>query len=432
MWSAYHLARAGASVALAEMAPGATSLGASQRSLGSLRRQFTTPENVQLSAQSYDTFRNAHSLLLDAKGQEQSIGWTDGAYCFLGSDTDAVKASIAKGVATAVGNGATVDFVDGAAAVSARLGDLVSVDGIGCAAIGTAGEGWFDPWMMCGALRRHLATLPNVTVMPLLRCVGFSSRGGGALGAGVDAVSFARLGAAGSGGVTVRARSHVVLACGPWSGAVAALAGLDDVPVEPRRRSIFVVHTCYTPGGGGGGDAPPPAAGAAEPRLRDLATGLPLLLIDASGAYVRAENATSGNGVYVCGMAPGRGDEDPTMKGVEAEVGDCDAEWWESRTWPALHQRLPALFSACKQVGGWSGFYDYNTFDCNGIIGAHPACPNLIVATGFSGHGIQQSPAVGRAVAEIAARGRSHSIDLTRLSPRRVREGRRVFEEYCV
>lgn len=62
----------------------------------------------------------------------------------------------------------------------------------------------------------------------------------------------------------------------------------------------------------------------------------------------------------------------------------------------------------------WSGFYEYNTFDENGIVGPHPLYNNLFIAAGFSGHGIQQSPAIGRAVAEMLLEGTFKTIDLTR------------------
>ena len=75
---------------------------------------------------------------------------------------------------------------------------------------------------------------------------------------------------------------------------------------------------------------------------------------------------------------------------------------------------------ATQLQSAWAGYYDYNTLDQNGIIGAHPVITNFVFATGFSGHGIQQSPAVGRAVSEIILDGRSHSIDLSRFSFQRI------------
>lgn len=63
----------------------------------------------------------------------------------------------------------------------------------------------------------------------------------------------------------------------------------------------------------------------------------------------------------------------------------------------------------------WAGFYEYNTFDENGIIGMHPYYDRIFFATGFSGHGIQQAPAVGRAISELISQGSFQTINLNRL-----------------
>lgn len=63
----------------------------------------------------------------------------------------------------------------------------------------------------------------------------------------------------------------------------------------------------------------------------------------------------------------------------------------------------------------WGGFYEHNCFDANGVIGPHPGHSNLYFATGFSGHGIQQSPAAGLAIAELIVDGAFKTIDLTRM-----------------
>ena len=72
----------------------------------------------------------------------------------------------------------------------------------------------------------------------------------------------------------------------------------------------------------------------------------------------------------------------------------------------------PSLTPSLQLQGAWAGFYDYNTYDQNAIIGPHPVISNLIFVNGFSGHGIQQSPAAGLAVSELIVDGRTHTIDL--------------------
>jgi glycine/D-amino acid oxidase-like deaminating enzyme len=92
-----------------------------------------------------------------------------------------------------------------------------------------------------------------------------------------------------------------------------------------------------------------------------------------------------------------------------------------------LAERVP-VFEAAKVGRSWAGYYEYNTFDQNGIVGRHPEHESLIFATGFSGHGIQQSPAVGRAVAELIAHGSYRTLDLSPFDYERISRGRPIRE----
>ena len=102
-----------------------------------------------------------------------------------------------------------------------------------------------------------------------------------------------------------------------------------------------------------------------------------------SGTFVRPEHS-----LYLAGNTP--------APDVEAAVDDfeTDHEEFEERIWPALAHRIPQ-FEAIKVMQFWTGHYAFNTLDHNAIVGRHPDVPNFIFANGFSGHGLQQAPAVG-------------------------------------
>jgi FAD-dependent oxidoreductase domain-containing protein 1 len=108
------------------------------------------------------------------------------------------------------------------------------------------------------------------------------------------------------------------------------------------------------------------------------------------------------------------------------------ADMWESIVWPAIARLVPRLEDA-RVVSGWAGFYDYCTHDQNALFGVHPAgARNVVYATGFSGHGIQQAAGAGRAVAELLTHGRYVSIDLERFAVGRYLKGVRVVETAIV
>jgi glycine/D-amino acid oxidase-like deaminating enzyme len=99
--------------------------------------------------------------------------------------------------------------------------------------------------------------------------------------------------------------------------------------------------------------------------------------------------------------------------------------------WPTLAARSPA-FEACKLTGFWAGHYDVHTLDHNAVIGPHPEIPNFLFANGFSGHGLQQAPAVGRGLAEWIVHGRYMSLDLGPLGYARVAAARPLVEDAVI
>ena len=167
------------------------------------------------------------------------------------------------------------------------------------------------------------------------------------------------------------------------------------LPVEARKRYVFTF-----------------ACREAFPRLP--------LTVDPSGVYVRSEGD-----VYICGASPPKDDDPP------ATDFDVDHAFFEETIWPVLAVRIPA-FAAIRPGRAWAGHYDFNTLDQNAIVGPVGAYPNLLIATGFSGHGLQQAPGVGRGLAELIVHGRYTSLDLTPLGYDRVVAGRPLVEANVV
>ncbi len=179
------------------------------------------------------------------------------------------------------------------------------------------------------------------------------------------------------------AAGTIVNAAGPRAIEVARMAGF-DLPIEPRRRYTYVFD-------------------AAERLDRSLP-----LTIDTTGVTCRTDG-----GLYMAGSPP---DDDPPVGYDDfAFIGDM----WEDKIWPSIANRIPA-FERVKVVNKWVGHYAFNTLDQNAIIGPHHEIPNFIFVNGFSGHGMQQSPAMGRGVSEWITYGEYRSLDLTPLGYHRI------------
>ena len=167
----------------------------------------------------------------------------------------------------------------------------------------------------------------------------------------------------------------VVNASGTRGNATAQMAGI-EIPVEPRKRYTFVF--------------------AAE---KPLSVDLPLT-IDPSGVHVRTDGKN-----YMAGCPP----EDDAA--VDPKDFTMDHAIWEDKVWPAIATRIPQ-FEAIKVMNSWAGHYDYNTLDQNAIVGPHSHVSNFMFLNGFSGHGFQQSPAMGRGMAELITYDGYRTLDL--------------------
>lgn len=315
---------------------------ASTLSAGSIRQQFSTPLNIDLS-------RFGLSFL-----QSHGIHVHEATYLYLA--TAQGEASLRAHVQIQRDCGVPVRWHD-RNALTRRYPWLATQDL--CAGADTSGgEGWFDGHALLRLLREDNERAGVRYLKDRIATLELTDHGA----------------QAGLGGGERIAARFVVNATGTHSRMVAAMAGV-DLPVEPRKRCVYV-FTCPK-------TLKPPA-----------------LLIDPGGLWFRPEGDR-----FIAGYSP---DPDPQ---VSLEDFDVDLRVFEDQLWPMLARRVPA-FEEARLTAAWAGHYDYNTFDQNAFVGpARPGSP-LLLASGFSGHGLQHAPGIGRGLAEWIAHGEWRSLDL--------------------
>jgi glycine/D-amino acid oxidase-like deaminating enzyme len=187
----------------------------------------------------------------------------------------------------------------------------------------------------------------------------------------------------------------VVNASGPRASLTSEMAGI-HLPIEPRKRYTFIFA-------------------AERPLDRDLP-----LTIDPSGVHMRTDGT-----YYLAGCPP---DDDPA---VDHDDYIEDHSIWQDKVWPAIANRIPQ-FEAIKLINSWAGHYAYNTLDQNAVLGPHPDVTNFVFVNGFSGHGFQQSPAVGRGTAEMIAHGEYRTLDLSLFHYERVTQNNPIIEKAVI
>ncbi|MFG1344858.1 FAD-binding oxidoreductase [Xanthobacter autotrophicus DSM 431] len=343
---------------------------ASALSAASIRQQYSTAINVEISLHGIRFLREIGERLA-VDGERPDIGLTEGGYLFLAGPEG--RAALQAGHAVQVAQGADIAFLE-PDALAARF-PWLSVDDLSAGCFGVTGEGWFDGYGLMQAFRRKA------------RALGVDYRAARAQGVRQAAGRVAAVVLEGGEEIACGA---VVNAAGAGGREIARSAGV-DIPVHTKKRMIFTFTA------------------------EDPVPGCPLL-IDPTGTYVRPE----GRG-FLCGAAPAPAD-DPDN--VDFEV---DHAFFEETVWPALAARIPA-FERIRPGRAWAGHYDMNAFDQNAFIGDVEGVEGFYLANGFSGHGLQQSPAVGRGLAELIVHGRYVTLDLAPLAFSRLARNEPVRE----
>lgn len=354
--------------------------------MGGLRQQFSLEENIQMSLFGADFLRNIKSTL----GEHVNINFMPYGYLFLASEEGAQQLHENSILQNRLG-------AKNMTLTSRKLNERfpwLNTDGIALGCLGLEKEGWFDPWSLLMGFKHKAQNLGvdyvdgeainfefelrediNVAGVPFGEYEGTNNLIVKMDDGSVKRITFATC----------------IIAAGAQSGNVARLARIGNgpgllsmpLPVEPRKRYVYSIKSQ--------GDNLP---GINTP-----------LTIDTSQTYFRRDGLA---GNFLVGRSPDS-DSEPSCDNLHV-----DYDYFQDKIWPSLAHRVPA-FESAKVCSAWSGFYEYNRFDENGIIGPHPYYINMYIATGFSGHGIQQAPAVGRAISELILDGTFTTIDLTRL-----------------
>jgi len=341
-------------------------------SASSIRQQFSTSVNIALSQWSMAFLRRiGDELAVD--GDRPQIGLIEAGYLFLATSIETLQANYA------IQSAASADVVLLSPPQLHSRFPWLAVNDIALAAFGQSGEGWFDGPALMQAFRRK-AIACGAKFVKADAC-GFDLEGNQANAVlCADGRRFAA--------------DAVVLAAGAWTAPLAAQFDL-ALPVTAKKRDVFVF------------DSP-----AVLPHCP--------LVIDPSGVWFRPEGRA-----FIAGAPPRDDDVD------DSPLDAIDHGLFDELIWPTLAARVPA-FETLRMRSCWAGYYEMNAFDHNGLAGVLPGWRNVYTACGFSGHGMQQAPAVGSALAAMIAAGRSDAPALDDLSPQRLLDKQPLVERNVI
>lgn len=364
------LAGAGADVTVIEPDP-TYQLAATPRATGTIRRTFTLPEKIQMSAYAQQVYSDFETFTAIDGKDGVDVQFHRGGFLYMAWGNDEV-AYLERAHAKISEHYPSIELLSGSE-ISALYPSIDTSDvDIGLFA---RDDGWIDPASALWGYRKKAQSL-GVTYLSD-RVVGFQ-------------YDKHRIHAVELENGSPIAAEMVVNCANCWAADVAAMVGM-KIPIEPLQRMTYYFET------------------------RDEIEPLPLTR-DINGISVRPE----GTG-YITGMT--------NFNQPYGFNWDLDYDWFDEAIWPQIAKRIPT-FESLKMKSCWAGHYDMNTFDGTTILGPWTGgIDNFYVTAGFSGHGLQQAPAVGRAMSELLLDGRYQTIDLTRLGYQRVLDETPLIDE---
>jgi len=367
--TAYYLMKGDDSlrVAIVEMDP-TYEKASTPLSDGNIRVQFSLRENIQISQYGLE--------IVDRFAQEMAVGDQQPDLSFRRQGNiflvdEEGRAEAEERLALQKSLGCQVEWLspDGVAQRHPLLDQHACVGGTW-----GHGDGTMDPWALLVGYKNKATSLGAQYIHA--KVTGLLTSGGSI--AGVELSSGDRL-----------AAKSVVNSAGAWAPQVSRTTGI-ELPVLPIKRQVFVIETNARPD-----------------------SILPMIMFP-SGLYLIHEH----EGLFMCGKSL---PDDPVGYDLS-----WDRQVFMEELWPELVDYVPS-FDRLKVARGWGGLYAVNTLDGNAIVGEWPELAGFYLATGFSGHGFQQAPAVGRFLAE-SIMGQPPSLDLSIFSPRRILENKPVYE----
>jgi sarcosine oxidase subunit beta len=363
---AYHLTEAGVRNVLVIERESRQGLGSTGKSMGGVRGQFSTDVNIRMSVYSIPFFARFE----EATGHPS--GYKPHGYLFMATNEwhlDYLRKNQARQKKQGLKNVEMLSPDD----IRKVLPQLRSDDIVGGSFCPT--DGFVDPesvmnGFMARAIERGAELWRSTEVTGIY----------------ADHATVSGL-LTSNGGVS---SPVIVNAAGPWSAAIARMAGA-DLPIEPSRRML--VPTEPFPG---------------------LPEHLPMMIDMTSGWHFRQE----GLGLLMA------------WAGTDQQAGfraDFDPAFIEQILTHAA-ARVPAFANlAVNPRRCWAGLYSMSP-DHHAILGPAPEVRGFYYANGFSGHGVMHSPATGRILADLIVHGQTHIIDAQDLNVQRFAEGRAIQE----